>query len=89
MLMKKETGQSLVALTSIFCVELPGIEPDALPRNMPSELPVRSVSFQFSTARYQQIRFRVLTASTVNPAGGTYALLATALLATKQVVPYS
>jgi hypothetical protein len=42
-------------------VELPGIEPDGLPGNMPSELPVHSVSFRFSPARYLRIRFRVLT----------------------------
>jgi hypothetical protein len=47
----------------ISVVELPGIEPASLPGNMPSELPVRSVSVQFSTARYLRFRFRVLTAS--------------------------
>jgi hypothetical protein len=31
-------------LTWVFLVEPPGIETDALPGNMPSELPVRSVS---------------------------------------------
>jgi hypothetical protein len=44
MLMKKENWPELVALTSIFSVELPGIEPDALPGNLGSELPVRSIS---------------------------------------------
>jgi hypothetical protein len=44
-------------------VELPGIETDALPGNMPSELPVRSVSFHFGPVRYLRFRFRVLTAS--------------------------
>jgi len=34
-LMKKKTGQDLYALTSIFSVELPGIEPELLPGNMP------------------------------------------------------
>jgi hypothetical protein len=43
-------------------VELPGIEPDALPSNMPSELPVRSVSVRFTTSGYLRFRFRVLTA---------------------------
>lgn len=51
------------ALTSSFSVELPGIEPDALPGNLGSELPVRSISAQFSTAHYLRFRFRVLTAS--------------------------
>jgi hypothetical protein len=37
--MKKKTGQSPGALTSRFSVELPGIQPDALPGNMPPELP--------------------------------------------------
>jgi hypothetical protein len=44
-------------------LELPGIEPDALPGNMPSELQFRSVSFRFSPARYLRFRSRVLTAS--------------------------
>jgi hypothetical protein len=47
----------------VFSVELPGIEPDALPGNLPAELSVRSVSFRFSTSRYLRFRFRVLTAS--------------------------
>jgi hypothetical protein len=52
-------------------VEPPGIEPDGLPGNMPSELPVRYVSFQFSPARYLRFRFQVLTGSRVNnPARG-------------------
>ena len=46
-----------------FLVELPGIEPDALPGLLPSELPFRSVSFRFSPARYLRFRSRVLTAS--------------------------
>ena len=33
--------------TCSFVVELPGIEPDALPGNMPSEVPVRYASIQF------------------------------------------
>lgn len=35
-----------MALTSIFSVELPGIEPNALPDNLASELPVRRISAQ-------------------------------------------
>lgn len=50
-------------LTSIFFVELPGIEPDALPGLLASELLFRYISFQFSTSRYLWIPFRVLTAS--------------------------
>jgi len=60
---KKENRPELVALTSIFSVELPGIEPDALPGPLPSELPVRSDSVQFSTTRYLRFRPHVLTAS--------------------------
>jgi hypothetical protein len=55
------------SLTCMFpaysVVELPGIETDALPGNMPPELPVRSVSIQFRPAGYLRFRFRVLTAS--------------------------
>jgi hypothetical protein len=36
-----------VALTCCFVVELPGIEPDALPGNLPSELRFRYVSVRF------------------------------------------
>jgi len=50
-------------------VELPGIETDALPGNMPAELPVRSVLVQFSTSRYLRFRSRVLTASRLQAAG--------------------
>jgi hypothetical protein len=60
---KKENWPELVALTSIFSVELPGIEPDALPGPLRSELPVGFDSVQFSATRYLQFRFRVLTAS--------------------------
>jgi hypothetical protein len=63
MLMKKKNWPELVALTSIFSVELPGIEPAALPGLLPSELPVRYVSFRFSPARYLRLSFRLLTAS--------------------------
>jgi hypothetical protein len=38
-------------------VELPGIETDALPGNMLSELPVRSVSVRLSTSHYLRFRF--------------------------------
>jgi hypothetical protein len=44
-------------------VELPGIETDALPGNIASELPARSVSVRLSPARYLRFRCRVLTAS--------------------------
>jgi hypothetical protein len=56
-------GQSFVGSSAALLVELPGIEPDALPGNMRSELPVRSISFRFSPARYLRFRSRVLTAS--------------------------
>jgi hypothetical protein len=46
-----------------FVVELPGIEADALPGSLPSELPAGSDSVQFSATRYLRFRFRVLTAS--------------------------
>jgi hypothetical protein len=52
-----------VALTSIFFVELPGIEPDALPGLLLPEMPFRYVSFPFSPVRYLRFRSRVLTAS--------------------------
>ena len=38
-------------------VELPGIETDALPGNMPSELRFRSVSVPFSPVRYLPVSF--------------------------------
>jgi hypothetical protein len=63
MLMEKENWPGLTVLTSRFFVELPGIETDALPGNMHSELPVRSVSVRFSTSHYLRFRSRVLTAS--------------------------
>ena len=61
--MGNENWPELVALISIFPVELPGIEPADLPGNMRPDLPVRSVSLRFSTCHYLRIRFRVLTAS--------------------------
>jgi hypothetical protein len=50
-------------ISAVQTVELPGIEPDALPGILGSEQRFRSVSFQFSTARYLRVCFRVLTAS--------------------------
>jgi hypothetical protein len=50
-------------------VELPGIETDALPGNLPADLPIRSVSFRFSPARYLRIPFRDLTASRLDHRG--------------------
>lgn len=44
-------------------VEPPGIEPDALPGILGSELQVRSVSIPLSTSRYLRLCFRVLTVS--------------------------
>jgi hypothetical protein len=56
-----------MALSSQFSAELPGIETDALPGNLASNLQVRHVSLQFSTSHYLRIRFRVLTASRALP----------------------
>jgi hypothetical protein len=53
----------LTRLTSTFLVELPGIEPAALPGLLPSDLAFRYVPFQFIPVRYLRLRFRVLTAS--------------------------
>jgi hypothetical protein len=64
-LMKKENWPELTFLTSVFPVELPGIEPDALPGLLACELRFRYVSFQFSPARYLRFPSRVLTASRV------------------------
>jgi hypothetical protein len=50
-------------ISAALLVELPGIEPDALPRLLAVALPVCSRSVRFSTARYLRFRFRVLTAS--------------------------
>jgi hypothetical protein len=63
--MKMKTGQIPTSLTSGFSVELPGIEPDALPGKTAADLQFHSVSFRFSPAHYLRIRFRVLTASRV------------------------
>jgi len=75
MLMGKENWPELSALTSIFSVELPGIEPAALPGNVVSEMPVGSASFPFSPVRYLRVRFRVLTASraATDGSGSAYA----------------
>lgn len=56
-------SSNFMGMTCCFSVELPGIETDALPGNMPSELQVHSVSFQFSPARYLRFHSQVLTAS--------------------------
>jgi len=53
----------LPALTSIFSVELPGIQLELLPGSLGSELQLRYVSVRFSLARYLRFRSRVLTAS--------------------------
>jgi len=53
-------------------VELPGIETDALPGNMPSELRFRSVSVPFSPVRYLRFRSRVLTASRASTRGRAF-----------------
>jgi hypothetical protein len=52
---------------SIFSVELPGIEPVALPELLLAELPVRPDSVQFSTTRYLRFRSRALTAQEHQP----------------------
>jgi hypothetical protein len=57
-LRRKRTWSELVALTSIFRVELPGIEPDSLPGLLPSELLLRYVPFRFVSARYLRFRLR-------------------------------
>lgn len=48
-------------------VELPGIETDALPGIMPSQLAFRHISFPFGPAHFLRFRFRVLTASRAIP----------------------
>ncbi len=67
----KENRPGIVVLTCTFLVEQPGIEPASLPGNMPSELQLRFISFQFSPGRYQRFRSRVLTASRVSSANLT------------------
>ena len=54
-----------MAITRNFSVQLPGIEPAALPGIMPFERRFPYVSFQFSPVRYLRFRFRVLTASSL------------------------
>src|ERR1700722_15715787 len=62
----KKRGRSSAA----HFVELPGIEPDALPSNLASDLTVRFDSVQFSTARHLRFRFGVLGGSRVTPVPG-------------------
>jgi hypothetical protein len=59
-----------------FSVELPGIEPDALPGLMPSDQRFRSVSFLFSPARYLRKQIRFLTASKYQKGAKAYAPVA-------------
>jgi hypothetical protein len=47
---KKGLWSGFVPSDLLFLVELPGIEPDALPGKMHPGLPVRYVSFQFNPA---------------------------------------
>jgi hypothetical protein len=54
---ENRASQPLCPPTRLSVVELPGIEPAALPGQMPSEPQFRSVSFQFSPARH--LRFRL------------------------------
>jgi hypothetical protein len=54
---KRKAGQDLSYLGQLFPVELPGIEPAALPGLLSCELLFRYVSFPFSTSRYLRIRF--------------------------------
>ena len=53
----RSRSYSDVALIYMFFVELPGIEPASLPGLLPSDLPVRYVSFPFSPARYLRFRY--------------------------------
>lgn len=54
---------NITALTCHFIVELPGIEPDALPGLLLSDPPVRYVSVPLSPAHYLRRRSRLLPAS--------------------------
>jgi len=63
LLRRRRPTSSALTLTSVLFVELPGIEPDALPGLLPYELRFRSVSVPFSPVRYLRFRSRVLTAS--------------------------
>jgi hypothetical protein len=54
---EKESWPRLLALTSFFFVELPGIEPAALAGILPSELQVHYVPFRFGPVRYLRFRF--------------------------------
>jgi hypothetical protein len=51
-----ENWPELVALTSVFSVELPGIEPDLLSSEMLPELQFHYVSIRFSPAHYPRFR---------------------------------
>jgi hypothetical protein len=55
--MRNESWPKLRALASTFLVELPGIEPDALPGLLPSELQFRYVSVRFSPVRHLRFSF--------------------------------
>jgi hypothetical protein len=55
--MEKEKWPGRMVPASVFSVELPGIEPAALPGLLPPELPVCYISFPFSTSRYRRFRF--------------------------------
>jgi hypothetical protein len=50
--MEKEKWPGRMVPASVFSVELPGIETDALPGLLASELAVRYVSFPFGPAHY-------------------------------------
>jgi hypothetical protein len=69
MSMGKENWPELEALTSVFSVELPGIEPEPLPGNMPPELRFRFNPLHFGTSRYLRFSFQVLTASRAGEGG--------------------
>src|SRR5271166_4105820 len=66
---EKKTGQNLWFWPVGFSVELPGIEPAALPGFFRPELQFRYVPFRFSPARYLRFCPRVLTASRAVSAG--------------------
>jgi hypothetical protein len=61
--MGNENWPELVALTSLFSVELPGIEPAAPPGLLASEQQFRSASLRFVPAGYLRLRSQALTAS--------------------------
>jgi hypothetical protein len=57
------TALRKLPLTFTFLVELPGIEPGALPRLLASKQTFRSVSFRFVPVKDLRFRSGVLTAS--------------------------